>query len=261
MSSFKNMGVAIFSHLNFGLTFWVSLWGFVALIVLVWTFETIDDLSSKITLTSLYAVIPAAYLVSSPEDENDLRTYQWMHFFLPGFLTLTCVLLYAEKLDLHALGSNIVLGTLSVLFLLSWLLIRKKLLLGVVIVPFTIVITGYLVFMLLPAGSRLEYFLLPLPVVSLFSALWTIVTWIFLRATEKCRCKRTWGPLAESALMFSLFMPVIVIGIWISQKVSDGDTLPTVVGVLLSVVFGSVVSVPIRQFLLDLGDFSGNSKS
>ena len=258
MSSFKNIGVAIFSRLNFSLTFWVSLWGLVALIILVWTFEIIEDLSFKITLTSLYAVIPAAYLVSSPEDENDLRIYQWINFFLTGFLTFTCVLLYDEKYDL---GSNIVSLAFSVPFLLFWILILKKPLLGVVIVPCTIFIAGYLAFMLFLSGSGLQYLFLPLPAVSVFSALWTVVTWILLRYTEKYRCRRTWGPLTESALMFFLFLPVIVIGILVSQEISDGDTLPTVVGVLLSVVFGSVVSVPIRRFLLDLGDFSGNSKS
>ena len=261
MSSFKNIATSIFSRLNFGLTFWASLWGLAALIFLVWILEMFDDLYSKVVLTSLYAVIPVVNLTSSQKDENDFRAYRWMNCIVSGFLTFGCVLLYAEKHELHALGSNVVLVASSVPFLMFWLLIRKKPLLGLVIVPCTIFIIGYLAFMLFLSGSGLQYLFLPLPVVSVISALWTIWTWILLRYTEKCRYKRTWGPLTESALMLFLFAPVIVIVILVSQAISEGDTWPTVVGVLLSVVFGSVVSVPIRRFLLDLGDLSRDSKS
>ena len=76
---------------------------------------------------------------------------------------------------------------------------------------------------------------------------------VHLRA-KHLRKKRIWGPLTESLLMAVMFVPVIVLAVLVAAELELDDRWFSVVTILVGILLGSVVSVPLRQFLLDLGN-------
>ena len=239
---------------RFSVAFWVSLLGLVAITALIWYFDLFDDVTHKVTLNLLYSVLPVLLLLRSPEEEPANRTFAWMIYALVSMLVGGILLEFAAEREWQSLGINVTVILVSLpFFLICWVIIRKKPLLWVAAVPLVTLAVIYLNFGVFSHGDRLTYALVPVPAVLVVSALWLALSRILLCFTEQWRVRRTRGPLMESITMFFLFAPVNVLGIFLARLFTSNETWPTVVGVLLSVIFGSVVSVPIREFLLDLG--------
>ena len=238
-----------------GATFWVSLLGLVAFTALIWYFDWFGDVSDKVTLNLLYAIIPVLLLFGSPPEEREARTFRWIIYSLVSMSIAGFLLEYAAEHEWQSLGINVTMLLVSLpFFLICWVIAGKKPLLWVAVVPLVILAVIYLTFGMFQPHDRLTYALVPAPVVLLLSAFWLVPSYFMLRLTEQWRTHHTRGPLVESITMLFLFAPVIALGILVAQLLSSSETWPTVVGVLLSVIFGSVVSVPVRQFLLDLGN-------
>ena len=64
----------------------------------------------------------------------------------------------------------------------------------------------------------------------------------------------------ESLSMLFLFLPLIVLAIVAPRTLSNGETWSAVFGTIVGVLFSSVVSVPLRQFLLDWGKLPPNRR-
>ena len=239
---------------RFSVAFWVSLLGLAAITILIWHFNLVGISSDKIILNLLYAILPLLLLFGTSQEEPESKWFKGMNYFLVGLVIFGLLLQFAARYERAYLGLNITSVFMSLPFLLAWILALKKPLLLVAMIPLTLMATVLAIFELFPEGSRLMYSLSPLPTILLTSSLWIVIASNLLNLTERWRKQRTKGPLMESVMMFFLFAPVIVLGILVAQLLSSSDTLPTIAGVLLSVIFGSVVSVPVRQFLLDLGD-------
>ena len=241
--------------------FIVSLIGLGILSLLVWYLGLIEDFSSQVALTLLYSIIPLSLFISPTRDPSGYRKTRWGIYGITLFLLSAFVLTLAGKHEQPVLGLNVIALTVSLPFIIfCWILVWKKRLLLVAIFPSGILAMVYFIFDFLPDGARLNYALLPLPLVLLFIAMWTVGAWLLLDLTEQLGNRPTWGPGLESLSMAFLFAPMIVLAIWVPQQLSQSDTWSTVLGTLLSVIFGSVISTPIKQFLLDLGDLPSNPR-
>ena len=118
----------------------------------------------------------------------------------------------------------------------------------------------YFILALFPAGFRLANLLLPLPLVLLIITAWTFMTWIILQFADQIGDRPTSGPALECVSMTMLFMPTIILGVWVPPQLSDDVTWKIMPGILVGISFASVISTPFRRFLLDLGRLPSNPR-
>ena len=60
--------------------------------------------------------------------------------------------------------------------------------------------------------------------------------------------------------MLLLLTPLIVLTMLTVNALGFGETWVGISGVVVGIIFSSAISVPVRQFLLDLGNLSPNGK-
>ena len=171
------------------------------------------------------------------------------------FVNLAFLLIaISDRLDQPLLGLNVFLVLMSALSLLIFgNLTWRTPLLGVALVPSAIIVEAVLVVPVSSDGLRLEYLLIPLPTVLMGTIIWTLVARLLLTHARQRRQTITWGPAMEGASMLFMFLPLISLAIVIPIVVTDDRTWLTISVAIIGVSFGSVVSTPLRQFLLDLG--------
>ena len=119
--------------------------------------------------------------------------------------------------------------------------------------PMTMAMAALIV-LVIPQEHIWDFLLLPLPTVLLPGVVWALLLYGIQHAAKRLRKKRIWGPLAESLLMVLMFVPVIVLAVLVTAEFKLDDRWSSVLTILLGILFGSVVSVPLSQFLLDLGN-------
>ena len=98
------------------------------------------------------------------------------------------------------------------------------------------------------------------PIVLIVGVLLALVGWWLLARAEQVRQRPIGGPLMESLSMFFLFLPLIVLAIVAPRTLPNGEIWSAVFGTIVGVLFSSVVSVPLRQFLLDWGKLPPNRR-
>ena len=102
--------------------------------------------------------------------------------------------------------------------------------------------------------------MLPLPYVLLGVAPWVFVASRLLTCAQRLRPYAIRGPAVEALTMLILFIPLIALVVLTILQLTDDEiwlaVWLTVAGVLLS----GIVSAPLRQFLLALGELAPNRK-
>ena len=236
-----------------GITFWVSTVGFVLFTAFIWSYDPIGGVYNKALLNLAYAVVPLSTILEQ-EDARASRRLDWWHFVFV-FVNLAFLLIaISDRLDQPLLGLNVFLVLMSALSLLIFgNLTWRTPLLGVALVPSAIIVEAVLVVPVSSDGLRLEYLLIPLPTVLMGTIIWTLVARLLLTHARQRRQTITWGPAMEGASMLFMFLPLISLAIVIPIVVTDDRTWLTISVAIIGVSFGSVVSTPLRQFLLDLG--------
>ena len=241
--------------------FFISLAGWPMLAILVWHFDLPDGLFQQIVVTLLYSVIPVLLLVGTPGSSPQLHLPAWG---IRGLVLLFLgILLFqiSDQLNFSELRNAIMVVLVTAPFLwIFGVLIRRKPLLGVALTPAMIVAMIYLGLEVLPAGQRLNLLLIPLPLVLLSALAWALLAWPVLIGAERWRRVVLWGPAMEAIAMFVLFLPLILLAIMVPQGLSLGQTWLTASVTIVGVLFSSIVSVPLRQFLLDLGNMPPNGR-
>ena len=237
--------------------FFLSLFGWGMLTTLIWYFELIDGLLQQVTLTVLFAALPLGLLGKSPKERHSHWGIRGLVLFILACLSV----LASQRFGISELGFNVSMLLITSPFLLMFAtLIRKKPLLGVGLVPSTLIAMVYLVLSEIPTGERLDYLLLPLPLVLLASLVWASVAWVLLVRTERCRTIMAWGPAMEALTMLFLFLPLILLAVTVPQGLALGGTWLAVSVTIVGVLLSSVVSVPLRQCLLELGKIPPNRR-
>ena len=237
-----------------GVHFWVSVLGLLMFTALIWFPGAIEDTSSRIMLVLLYAAIPLSTLLETTDKAAERRRFFWWNL---GFVLLNLGLLLmaiSNEFDWPLLGVNVLFIMISAPFLLVFvLLIRGTPLTGVALVPSTIVAAAYLAISENSSGLRPEHLIVPLPLVLMGSVVWSFLARPLLNQARERRQTPIWGPAIESFTMLFLFLPLIAFAIMMPRALTDDQIWLAASVTIIGVLFGSVVSTPLRQFLLDLG--------
>ena len=241
--------------------FWLSLVGMTILIVFLWCFDLIDDLYSRIAIVGLYSVIPASVLKQAAGDGSKSRPFDWILFWFVLFLLAALLIAIGDRFDWDPLVISVAaVVTAFPLALASWLSIRKQLLLAVGLVPAALMVVVHLSIHIFPSDVRLDYSLLLLPYVLLVVVPWAFVASRSLTCAQRLRQCAIHGPAMEALTMLILFIPLIVLVFLTTRELTDDEVLVAVSVTILGVFLSSIVSVPLRQFLLDLGKLAPNHK-
>ena len=241
------------------LNFWISLLGLASFTVIIWLFYPLEDTNAKVLITALYAFVSFLYFLAGINSDQQDRELDLSATWTALLSVATLIVVLADRADLPALGINVI----SILISLPAVLALSKLakgrwLLLFAIVPSIVAASIYLVPPITPSGVVLDYLFVPLPVVSYICVAWAFVTKWFLIRAEQSRGRPTRGPAMESLSMLFLFTPLIVLTMLAANALGFGETWVAVSGVVVSLIFSSAISMPVRQFLLDLGNLSTN---
>ncbi len=237
-----------------GFHFWVSIFGLGTFTALMWFPDVIDGTSSRVLLVLLYTAIPLSALLEKTDDPAERRRFMWWNLGF-GLLNLGLLLMaISNRLDWPHLGVYVLFAMISAPFLLAFaVMIRGTPLTGVALVPSTIVAAVYLAIPEDSSRVRLADLPIQLPVVLIGSVAWSFVARWLLNEARKRRQFAIWGPATESFSMLFLFLPLILLAILMPRAVTDDQIWLAASVTIIGVLFGSVVSTPLRQFLLDLG--------
>ena len=220
----------------------------------IWGFDYIEGLYDSVVMNLLPAALPPLAFFEAMRQEPEGRRFSWWNAGLAFFLALALGLAVSDKFDLDALGINVVVIMMSSPWLVVFgILVREKRILAIGMVPAAIILGAYWVVPAFSSDLELHYFLIPLPTVSLLTAAWTVLVWIFFKGIDRWPEHPTLGPLMESLAMLSLFMPLMVLAIWIPRTIPGGDDWSVVLAAMVGVVFGSVISEPLGRFLRSYG--------
>lgn len=242
---------------NFGMTLLL-----LALITyFIWGFDHIDRLYDSIVLNLLPAYFPPVAFYQGVRQKPEERRFDWLFAGFVFFIFLGVLLAISDKYGLGELGINTVVVMTSAPWLaIFWMLVRGKRILVIGMVPAAILLMGYWVAPVIAEGSELQYFLIPLPVVSILLAAWTFLVWLLFKGVDTWPDDETLGPLMESLAMLFLFLPIMVLAIWIPRTIPGGEDWSVVLAALVGVVFGSVISEPLGRFLRSYGKLPSGRK-
>ena len=223
----------------------------------IWGFDYIDRLSDRIVVNLLPAFFPPAAFYEGMRQKPGTRRFDWWHAGFAVFLGLGLLVAISDKYDFDVLGINVVVIMASAPWLvIFWMLARRKRILAIGMVPAAALLMGYWVVPAISGGLELHYFLIPLSAVSVLLALWSLLTWLLFEGVDKWPQPKheTLGPFMESLAMLFLFLPIMVLAIWIPRTFPGGEDWSVVLAAIVGVIFGSVVSEPLTRFLRSYGD-------
>ena len=239
--------------------FWISLLGLASFTAVIWAFDPIEDHNAKVIVTVIYTVMPILFFLDSLTAKQELRQFDLSNIWLTVLSISALLIVLFDRFGLPAAVISVasILVSLPPLWVF-WLIARGRWLLLFAIVPSMIAASLYLVAPITPTGVVMDYLLVPLPVLSYACVAWALATRWFLVRAERWQGRRVLGPAMESLSMLFLFTPLIVLTMLAVNALGFGETWVGVSGVVVGIIFSSAISVPVRQFLLDLGNLSPN---
>ena len=241
--------------------FLLNLLSLALLTYFIWGFDYVNGLYDSIVLNLVPAALPPLAFFEAMRQEPEGRRFSWWNAELAIFLALGVGAAFSDKFDRDTWGINLVAVMLSSPWLVVFgFLVRDKRILAIGMVPAAIILIAYWSAPAYFNNSELQYVLIPLTTVSLLTAGWTILVWIFFKGLDRWSCHPTLGPLMESLSMLSLFLPLMVLAIWVSRTIPGGEDWSVVVAAIVGVVFGSVVSEPLGRFLRSYGNLPSHRR-
>ena len=221
----------------------------------IWGFDHIDRLYDSIVVNLLPVYFPPVEFYQAMRRNPEARRFNWWYAGFICFLGLALLLVISDRYDFDELGINVVVIMISAPWLvIFWMLVRGKRILVIGMAPAAVLLMGYWVAPVISEGSELQYFLIPLPAVSILLAAWTFLVWLLFKGVDRWPRDETLGPLMESLAMLSMFLPIMVLAIWVPRTIPGGEDWSVVLAAMVGVVFGSVISEPLTRFLRSYGN-------
>ena len=217
---------------------------------LAWYSGLIDDLSVRLLLSVLVAMIPVTEMLSAP---RPLRS-RWDLLLFTLFIVPVSLFAVGHKFNSPVLSSNAAMLVAVLPYSgLVWLLMGRSWLLSTGLVLALALMMIYWLAALSGVDGALEILILPLPVVLFGGIFWApVARWILAVAKRLRDCPLS-GPGMQALAMVTLFFPVILVAVvvpWMLELSPIWSAVSlTIVGVLLSAVVGD----PLRRFLLESG--------
>ena len=220
-----------------------------------WGFEIIEGLYDRLAMSLIPAILPPITFVEGLYRKEEDRRFNWVYVAFVVFLGLALVIALSDRLAFDLLGLYAVVAMVSSPFVVLFvMLIQEKKLLAIGMIPAAVILIALLVVSQLPSGEYLNLLPLSLFAVSMGAAGWTFWVWLFLKGAERWAEDATLGPLMESLAMFFLFIPLMAMAILGPRAIPGGEDWAIVTSTVVGVMFGSVVSEPLRRFLVSYGN-------
>ncbi len=247
---------------GFTVNFMMTLLNLAMFTYFIWGFDHIERLYDSIVLNLLPAYFPPVAFHEGVRQKPEARRFQWMYFGFVVFMGLALLLVVSDRYGYQELGINVVVVIASGPWLIVFgMLVRGKRILAIGMAPAAVLLMGYWVAPVIAEGSQLQYFLIPLPVVSILLAAWTFLVWLLFKGVDRWPEDETLGPLMESLAMLFLFLPLMVLAIWVPRTIPGGEDWSVVLAAMVGVVFGSVISEPLTRFLRSYGNLPSARKN
>ena len=242
-------------------SFWISLLGLASIAIVLWFFDPITDLPAKVIATLVYAINTFLHLLDGFTKNQQGRKFDPIHFGLMVLTFCLLIIVLADRANLPLVAVNVLsIGVSFPPLWALWQLAKGERLLLFAIVPLIIAASLYLVPPITSAGISLDHLFVPLPIVSFGCVAWALITrWFLISARRWQRCL-TWGPGLESVTMFFIVVPLVALTMLAFDALAFGEIWVAVSGVVVGVLFGSLVSTPLRQFLLSLANLSSKCR-
>ena len=222
----------------------------VPLYALTWYFSVIDDLSARISMSLLVAMLPVAELFSKPRPLK-LRGDQ---FWIAAFFAFGLLLVASDEFNWHGLAGN---AAISLVILpygwLVWKLMRHNWLLFTALMFALALMMIYWTAALAGDDNWFDLLLLPLPVVVFGGIIWAPVARQVLDMAKLRKDCRLGGPGMQALAMAVLFLPVIVVAVTVPGMLDLSPAWSAVSLTIVGVLLSSVVAEPLRRFLLRWG--------
>ena len=236
--------------------FLVSVIHCVPIYAMTWCFSLIDDLSARVSISLLVTMLPVAEILSEP---RPLKS-RGEQFWLALFFALALLLVASHEFNWHGLTGNAAISLLILSYgWLVWKLMRHNWLLLTGLMLALALMMIYWTAALAGNDSWLDLLLLPLPVVIIGGVIWTPVAWQILDTAGRRRDCPLSGPGMQALAMAILFLPVIVVAVAVPGMLDLSPAWSAVSLTIVGVLLSSVVSDPLRRFLLEWGDLVPNS--
>ena len=236
--------------------FLVSVIHCVPIYAFTWCFSLIDDLSARVSLSLLVTMLPVAEIFSEP---RPLKS-RGEQFWLALFFALALLLVASDEFNWHGLAGN---AAISLLILpygwVAWKLMRHNWLLLTGLMLALALMMIYWTAALAGTESWLDLLLLPLPVVIIGGIIWAPVAWQILDTAGRRKDCPLSGPGMQALAMAILFLPVIVVAVAVPGMLDLSPAWSAVSLTIVGVLLSSVVSDPLRRFLLEWGDLTPDS--
>ena len=227
----------------------------------IWGFDHIERLYDSIVINLLPAYFPPVAFYQAVRQKPEAQRFDWLFAGFVFFIFLAVLLAISDEYDFDELGINVVVVMTSAPWLFVFgMLVRGKRILAIGMVPAAVLLMGYWVAPVISEGSELQYSLIPLPAVSILLAAWTFLVWLLFKGVDRWPEDKTLGPLMESLAMLSLFLPIMVLAIWVPRTIPGGEDWSVVLAAMVGVVFGSVISEPLTRFLRSYGNLPSARK-
>ncbi len=218
---------------------------------LIWYFDTIDDLAFRILATSLIGLGLATLVSAPPVTWRSRGETGWFAAYVLGSL----ILLIATKFDISAVTVNAAIFLVVIaLWWVAWQFMGRQWLLLTGFMFAVGIAMCYWIGALATHDGQSELLLLPVPTFILVGIAWSpCAHWVFSRAAH-WKGDRVRGPGMQALAMLWLFLPAIVVTVGAPIVLELGEIWTAVSATVSGFLLSTMVSNPLRQFLLEWGN-------
>ncbi len=222
-----------------------------AVTALIWYFALFDDLQVRIFMSAVIVLVPMFDFQPPPRTWTSREELLWVS----SFLALTVLLVASERFGWAGVGIHVVLLLVALPYgWVVWKLMRRNWLLLTGLILALTAMMAFWVAALVGEQESLDVVLLPLLVVLFFGVAWTPVAWRALDLAQRWKNRRVGGPGMRAVAMAILFFPVILVAMAVPGMVGLSATWSGVSLLLVGFLLSTVISEPLRRFLLEWGN-------
>ena len=225
----------------------------VPLTVLVWGFDYIDELRVRIFMSAAAGAMLILMVLSEPKSWRE----RWESLSLSVVLYPLLIFAIAHEFDITSLMMNAVVAFVAIpCCWVVWVSMGRDWLLRLATMLAVIAAMFHWGVIMIATKVPLDVALLPLPALLLIGALWAPLARMALYFARRWKYRRLRGPGSQAVAMVAVFSPIFVIAIAVPQLFELGPIWLAVSLALAGILLGTVISEPLRRFLLRLGNLS-----
>ena len=177
----------------------------VPIYVMIWYFSLIDDMSARISISLLVAMLPVAELLPEPRPLKSRGEQYWLALFFG----LGLLLVASHEFNWHGWAMNAAVSVTALPYgWLVWKLMRRSWLLLTALMLALALMMAYWAAALAGDDDWFGLLLLPLLVVLLGGIIWAPAVRQLLDSARLCKDRPMSGPGMQALAMFMLFLPV-----------------------------------------------------